>query len=306
MKNVLMIGGSVFTGRVFSILASKSGEFNLHVVNRGNFPMELPRVTQYKCNRQSPRMIARLVPDIRYDALIDFCGYTPGQIRPMIEALGNRIGQYIFFSTARIYAEKRGYLDEFAPLADDDISLVDELVSGHIGNKIQLEQELVECAEKSGIKYTIFRPTFIYGPYNHAPRESYFIGLIARNEPVPIPIDATARFSLAYVFDVAHALKVSIGDERAYNKYFNLAGDESITYQQLISVFELCYGQPFETREVTVAQVYEENIPLPFPLTDDRLIDGKKFSNAFNFRYTPFSEGMKETFRTFLSRYTTD
>ena len=305
MKNVLMIGGSVFTGRVFSILASKSGEFNIHVVNRGNFPMQLERVTQYKCNRNSPRMIARLVPDITYDALIDFCGYTPGQIRPVVGALGSRIKQYIFFSTARVYAERRGYLDEFAPLAND-ISPVDDLVSELSGNKIHLEQELVECAEKAGIKYTIFRPSYIYGPYNHAPRESYFIGLIARNELVPLPIDSSARFSLAYVFDVAHALKVSIGDERAYNKYFNLAGDEPITYERLHSVFEECYEGTFETREVTVSQVYEENIPLPFPLTHDRLIDGKKFSNAFNFKYTPFYDGMKETFRTFLSRYKTD
>jgi nucleoside-diphosphate-sugar epimerase len=305
MKNVLMIGGSVFTGRVFSIRASESGEFNLHVVNRGNFPMELDRVTQYKCNRHSPRMIARLVPDIKYDALIDFCGYTPGEIKPMIEALNGRVSHYIFFSTARVYAEKKGFLNEDAPLSVD-VSPMDDLVSRTIENKIQLERELIEACAKVGMKYTILRPSIIYGPYNHAPRESYYIGLIARKEPVPMPIDATARFSMVYVLDVADALRACIGDKRAHNRVFNLAGEESLDYTQMLSAFEHFSKETFETREVTVSQVFEENLPLPFPLTEDWLIDGKRFSDTFDFTYTPFDEGMNNTFKIFLSLYTTN
>ena len=305
MRSVLMIGGSVFIGRVFSIRASKCKNYDLHVVNRGNFPMQLDRVTQYKCNRSSPRMVARLIPDIKYDALIDFCGYTPGEIKPMIEALKGRVKHYIFFSTANIYAEKEGTLNESSELIDS-ITPMDDLVSSMVNNKILLENELIESCSKAGINYTILRPSLVYGPYNHAPRESYFIGLIARKEPVPIPIDATARFTMTYVLDIADALMTCIGNEKSHNQVYNLAGSEALDYKLLISAFEHYSGEPFDTREVTIAQVFEENIPLPFPLTENRLVDGSKFASTFDFSYTPFADGMKDTFDIFLSLYTTN
>jgi len=304
MKNVLVIGGSVFTGRVFSIQSSKNGGFDLHVVNRGNYPMELEHVTTYKCNRHSPRMIARLVPDITYDALVDFCAYEPGEIKSVIDALGSRIKQYIFFSTASVYVPTQGFVDENTPIISPPASDSDT-VDDYVQNKIKLENELVEACEKSGIKYTILRPTFIYGPFNYAPRESYFIERIARKRPVPVPIDAQSRFNFVYVLDIAGALMACIGDERAYDSVFNLAGGETLTYPQMISDFERYNSGPFETLGVTVAQAEEEQIPLPFPLSDDVLVNGKKFAETFEFEYTPFSEGMERTFKVFYSLYTT-
>ena len=229
MKNLLIIGGSVFTGRVFSIQASKSGLFNLHIVNRGNFPMEFARLTQYVCDRRSPRMIARLLPaDITYDALIDFCAYNPGEIMSVIDALGHRVKQYIFFSSAGVYAQSDDFRAEDAPLLDIPEEN-NEPAAVYRRKKISLENELTNDCAKTGIKYTILRPTFIYGPYNYARRESYFIELIARKRAVPIPTDAAAQFILVYVMDVAQALMRCIGSSKAYDCTFNLAGEEAIT-----------------------------------------------------------------------------
>jgi len=303
-KNVLVIGGSVFTGRVFSIQASKSGEYDLHVVNRGNFPMELDRVNQYKCDRHSPRMIARMIPDITYDALIDFCAYTAGEIKPMIDALGGRIKHYIFFSTAQVYAPGNDLPTEDARILDVyGYDSGEEIESAR--EKIKLERELIEACEKTGIKYTILRPAFIYGPYNYMPRESFLIESIARKHTVPVPVDAAAKFNFVYVMDIANALMACIGNPRAHNEIFNLAGIERITYQQLVSDFERYNTEPFETREVTVQQVLEEKIPLPFPLTEDALYNGEKITRTLDFSYTPFSEGMEKTFKIFYSLFTT-
>ena len=294
----------MFTGRVFSIYASRNGGFNLHVVNRGNFPMELDRVTQYKCDRHSPEIISGLVPDISYDALIDFCAYNPGEIESIIKALGDRITQYIFFSTASIYASAKGFLDEGAPLADLN-SEDGNAINDYISNKIRLERELAQACAESGVRYTILRPSFIYGPFNYAPRESYFIELIAKGQTVPVLIDSSARFSFVYVIDIAEALIKCIGDDRAYDEAFNMAGAEAVTYTQLMSGFERFNKGPFKTREVTVAQAEDEKLPLPFPLTGDTLYDGRKFVRMFDFRYTPFSEGMEKTFEVFHTLFST-
>ena len=302
MKEVLVIGGSAFTGRVFSILASRNGAYNLHVLNRGNFPLNLERVTQYKCDRHDVQAMAGMLPGVAFDALVDFCAYSPGDIAPVIEALRGKVKQYIFFSTASIYADGAGFLDECAPLSETP-SVAGDTVGEYVQLKAELEEELAESCRKANIKYTILRPTFIYGPLNYAPRESYFIEMIAKKRAVPVPVDASSRFNFIYVFDIAEALMACIGDERASDGIFNLAGGEAITYQRLISEFERCYGGPFATRDVTVGQADAERIPLPFPLTGDTLVDGGKFARVFDFRYTPFSEGMDKTFKVFYSLY---
>jgi len=304
MKKILVIGGSRFVGRVFSIFASRNGGFELHVVNRGNHPMNLENVIQYKCDRHEPQTIARIIPDVTYDALVDFCAYDPGEISTLVDAVGDRIDQYIFISTASVYAPGNDYLDENTPLQSIPAHDMSPAAS-YVRNKATLENELVAACGKAGVRYTILRPTFVYGPFNYAPREPYFIELIARKRAVPVPVDASARFNFVYVIDIANALMACIGDSRADDKAFNLAERESITYDKLMSIFEQCNGEPFRTLKVTVAQVLDENIPLPFPLTENVLISGESFASTFAFNYTPFREGMEKTFTVFHSLYET-
>ena len=303
-KRVLIIGGTMFAGRVFSILASRTDEFELHVVNRGRFPLgKLNNVTEYKCDRNSRRMFERIVPQLEFDAVVDFCAYNPGDAEPVVKAFSPRIKQYIMFSTASVYDPmQRKTKMENDPIAPAGI--LGGKTGEYVAGKIALEEELVQATGKAGMVYTILRPTFIYGPFNYAPREPWYIELIARRHVVPVPTDATANFNFVYVKDIARALMAMIGDERAYNEVFNLAGPEIVNYTRLMSDFERYNGGSFETREVTVAQADEESIPFPFPLTENDITSGEKFASTFDFKYTPLSEGMENTFRTFYSLYT--
>jgi 2'-hydroxyisoflavone reductase len=301
MKNILVIGGSAFVGRVFSIQISKNEENELHVVNRGNFPLNLKNVKQYKCDRHSPRMIAHLVPKMTFDVLIDFCAYNPGEIKSVLEALKGRFAQYIMISTASVYEP---YDHKIKKEGDTVVSQTGgDRVSDYIYKKLQLEQETIDTCKKMNIPYTIFRPTFIYGPFNYSARESYFVELIARGHIVPVPINATAHFNMVYVFDVARALELCIGNEKAYNQIFNISAPEEVTYDLLINSFEQYNGSPFDKREVTVEEVLEQNIPLPFPLTEDELYDGGKLAKALDFAYTPFEVGMEKTYKIFYSLF---
>ncbi|MDR3278131.1 MAG: NAD-dependent epimerase/dehydratase family protein [Oscillospiraceae bacterium] len=309
-KNVLIVGGNAFVGRIFAIQASKTDEYRLHVVNRGNFPLNIDNgnVTEYKCDRHSPKALARLLPpDAKFDALIDFCAYNAGDIHPLLSALSGKIKHYIYFSTASVYAPEENadgkYCGEGGRVLSP--SELEGDVGAYVRGKIVLEKELTEACQKENIPYTILRPTFIYGPFNYAPRESYFIELIARHHVVPVPTDSDARFNFVYALDVSQGLMKCVGNEKTHNQIFNLASPEPITYTRLISDFERFNGGPFETREVTVAEADAERLPLPFPLTGDLLYSGEKFEKTLDFQYTPFSEGMERTFKIFYSLFTT-
>ena len=48
-------------------------------------------------------------------------------------------------------------------------------VQSYTYNKMLLEKELFVSARQHDAEYVVLRPTFIYGPFNYAPRESYYI-----------------------------------------------------------------------------------------------------------------------------------
>jgi len=302
MKRVLAIGGSAFAGRVFSIQASKNPDkIELHVVNRGQFPLELENVKEYKCDRHNPRLLAHLVKELEFDAVVDFCAYSPGDVSSLVSALQGKFKQYILFSACAVYVpfKSEPITEEGEVLSRSDGSNSSEMAY----NKLLLEKELIKGCQETGAHYTIFRPAFIYGPFNYTARESHYIELIARGHVVPYPVDATSRFSLVYVFDVARALMTAIGNEKAYDEIFNLAAPEIITHARLFEAFEEFNGGPIMTRPVTIEDILNENLAVPFPLTESVLYSGKKFAEKLEFEYTPFMEGMEKTYKSFYSLF---
>jgi nucleoside-diphosphate-sugar epimerase len=61
-KNVLVIGGSYFVGRVFVEEISKEPGYSIHVMNRGNIPMRLKEVHEIKADRQNVNQIKKISP----------------------------------------------------------------------------------------------------------------------------------------------------------------------------------------------------------------------------------------------------
>ncbi|MBR2831833.1 MAG: NAD-dependent epimerase/dehydratase family protein [Oscillospiraceae bacterium] len=307
MKKVLIIGGSYFVGRVFCIQASRTENFEITAVNRGRAPINKPHVRELVFDRNDGEAIReQLLPqlgDEKFDALIDTCAYEPGQIRNAVEQFGDRIGQYIYFSTASVYST-----DDLTMRHEGDPVMAEPKVrtemSDYVYKKLLLENELIEECGKRNIPYTILRPTIIFGPLNYTPRESKFIELIARGHVVPLLVGAPAKFNMVYVIDISRALQLMVGDERAYNEIFNLSAPEIIDRPFFYESLERFNGEPYQKREYTIEEAPGQDIPLTLPTVYDELYSGEKFARTFDFKYTPYEDAMKNTFDIFKSLYT--
>ena len=201
---VLVVGGSYFLGRIFCTLASRTGEFELTLVNRGRYPMtHLPGLREFRCDRHDPLALEAL-PGEDYDAVVDFCAYEPGDVRSLLEHLPGTAKRYILLSTADVCARQKGVVP------DEDAPLVEGPGTGAAGDytykKRLLEAELWAECSKRGLSPVILRPAFLYGPYNYAPRESWYIEKVVKGEPLPVPFDGTGQFLTVYVKDAAEAI----------------------------------------------------------------------------------------------------
>lgn len=299
---ILVIGGSYFFGRVFSLFASDRDDVELFVLNRGNYPLNLEGVTEYMADRHNHKALHAL-PEQEYDVIVDFCGYTPGDVETLFTQLPGHFRQYVFISTVDVYKHGTGVLmDETAVYEDAPLS---GDIGEYIRGKILLEKELIKCCKDHDIPYTILRPAILYGPFNYAPRESVYIENIIKGNVLPCPYDATGQFQLVYVKDAALMTLALCGNPSAYNEAFNLCSDSMVTYDLFFAALKAASDLPVNLNSLSVKDAMELNIFLPFPTTADESerYDGKKLMNLTGMAYTSLADGMARTFAAFSNVY---
>ncbi len=297
-KRILVIGGTYFVGRVFVTVTAQMGEgdYEVHLVNRGRYSYKTGEVRQHHFDRHEAEKFGTEVPAVDFDAIVDFCAYEPGDIRSVLDNLKGKVGQYIYYSTASVYRpDLNSAVTETDPLMEP--KLVGHPQMDYVSKKLLLERELQEAAGEKGIPWTILRPAFIYGPYNYAPRESRFIQMFLKEIALPCPINSPGKFNFVYVKDAANAAGLCIGDERAYNKIFNLASPEHFNYESMFSAYGQATGIGMPLRYIPVGEAMK--LDLPFPVDHSELCDGSLFAETFGYTYEPFREGFLKTYNFF-------
>ncbi|MCM1121214.1 MAG: NAD-dependent epimerase/dehydratase family protein [Eubacterium sp.] len=299
---LLVIGGSYFYGRVFVMEAAK--EHEITVWNRGTYSMADFGVRQVVGDRHEKTEAC----GGDFDAVVDFCAYTAGDIRETVCNMTGHIGQYLLVSTVDVYER------EAAQVKTEETSFERREIPGeagaYIAGKVAAEEALREVCGARGIPFTILRPAILYGPYNYAPRESVYIQMLLQNHALPRFTDADGRFQFVYVKDAARAAIACLGNEKAYGQAYNLCQDEILTYDSFFAVLRLVAEEDgAEAAEVPLsfAQASLQGIPAPFPVTaaETHLCDNSKGKAELGLRYTDFAEGMRRTYRAFRNVYGT-
>jgi len=298
MKNVLVIGGSYFVGRVFVEELRNHADHSIYVMNRGNRPLGLEGVEEIVCDRHDTLTLEHTVPPLEWHALVDFCAYEPRDVDMLLYSLPGSLQHYIFISTTSIYQDS---ID--IPMKEDAPPLTGRRPGPHgeYGyNKWLTELKLREICEQKGIAHTSLRPSFIYGKYNYAPRESYFFKLIDENKTIIVPALPQGLFTAASVWDIANVCIACLGNEKVFNNAYNVCSDELISYDRLIQVLETIISRKLYAERMSIDKIEAYQIPLPFPLDQHLVYSGALLQQTLNYEYMPFLEGMRKTYAHYL------
>lgn len=296
-ENVLILGGSYFAGRIFVEELLKKNRYNIFVFNRGNVSLNMACVTEIVGDRHDAAQIVKGAPPLNWHAVVDFCGEEKGDIAKILEFLPGKIFHYIYVSTASIYENTRSLpVNEDAPKLSRPQPELGALAADYALNKWRCEQKLqFECPTR-GIVYTCLRPVIIYGPYNYAPRETYFFDLISNNEPVIVPDNDLPLFNFLYVVDLAKVIQECLGNRAVFNQAFNICSEQLVSYQRLMDIFEEICSEKINRQKMGVSEIEERQIPLPFPLDSHLIYSGTKLQRLIGIEYTPIEDGMKATY----------
>lgn len=297
MKNILIIGGSYFTGKTFVEELLNSGEYAPYVLNRGNRPLKLEGVKEIVCNRRDGEKISQLVPALEWHAIVDFCAYEPGDIALLLQNMPGSVRQYIYISTATVHQNS-----SHLPMRENAPKITAPLPGpggDYAYKKMLLEGELRESCKSSGIAHVTLRPAFIYGQYNYAPRESYFFKLIAKDETIILPSPPQALFSMVSVWDMARICIACMENEKVFNNAYTVCADDLVSYDQIIEILETITSKKLNVRRQPARLINASGIPLPFPLEEHLVYSGVLLQDILGYRCMPLLEGMTRTYNWF-------
>ena len=169
--------------------------------------------------------------------------------------------------------------------------------------KVRLAAE--QAIEASGLKYTVLRPTMIYG----SPRDRNMWRLIRfmRYSPiVPVFGDGNYLQQPIYVGDGAQALVSCLCNDQTIGKSYNIAGKAPLTYNEVIDTIARQMNKrvwKVHVPSVPIVSLLKlfERLKMPFPIKAEqvlRLNENKDFSYAeaerdFQFHPVSFEEGIK-------------
>lgn len=298
MLNILVIGSNDFVGRVFVEKLVARRAYRVFVMNRQGFPLQIPGISEICCDCRLSDIVDKSLPPLPWHAVVDFCSESPSEIAAVLSASSaHGLGHYLFVSSASVYAPTRNLLvtEEYKTLTD---LIPDPDPDRECARKKRAaERKLEHLCRELKVPFTILRPTHIYGRYNDAPDVSSFFDRVSFGRQIVSPRNSRTLFSCVVVDDVARACIVCMGNIRAYGRIFNLAGNEIISYQRLIEVFEIITGEMVRSVTLTAEDIDAQGISLPFPLKEHMVYSGALITQVLGFVYTPFLEGMRSTYR---------
>jgi nucleoside-diphosphate-sugar epimerase len=278
---VFVTGGTGFTGSQVVPLLLKNGYEVRCLYRPGSDRSVLPQpeIEWVLGDVSDPQVLSAAIQGA--DALVNIASLGFGHTDSIIRATkATGIQRAIFVSTTAIFTQLNA-------------------------NSKQVRLAAEKAIETSGLRYTILRPTMIYG----SPRDRNMWRLIRfmRISPIiPIFGDGNYLQQPIYVRDVAQAIVNCLCKEQTIGKSYNIAGKVPLTYNQVIDTIagqmnKRVWKVHVPSSPVVSLLKFFERFHISFPIKAEqvlRLNENKAFSYAeaqrdFGFNPLTFEDGIK-------------
>lgn len=197
---LLILGGTKFLGRYLVESALARGH-DVTLFNRGQTNPELfPTIERLRGNRDGD---LQALKGHKWDAAVDTCGFTSGQVRATAELLAALVDHYTFISSISVYREvAQAPLDENSPLEQLPDRAVEDI--GDTGTYGACKARAEQVAEEAMPNRVLnVRPGMIVGPYDPTGRFLYWVRRTSGQSELLAPGPPAAPLQLIDVRDLA-------------------------------------------------------------------------------------------------------
>jgi nucleoside-diphosphate-sugar epimerase len=254
---ILVLGGTAFVGRAIVEDALRTGA-EVTLFGRGKTGTSLfPELRRLTGDRDTGDYAALAAGS--WDAVVDTSGYVPRHVGQAMDALGDRVGRYLFVSSHAVYAT-----EGLEPGSTEDtprrppVRDTEELRADTYGPlKVACEDDVTA---RYGDRATIVRPGKVAGPHDWQDGLTYYARRGARGGRVALPADPRQPVQLIDSRDLARLAVQLLADDRP-GAFHAVGPAEPVTLGGLV---ETCARVAGTT--VDVIQVPPEAAPARYPL----------------------------------------
>jgi nucleoside-diphosphate-sugar epimerase len=225
---VLFLGGAGMIGSAVAAEAARHGH-ELTIVTRGEPRRPLPAGTrQLHCDVYQPDGLRAALGGERYDAVVNWVGYTPAQLDGHPEMFGGLAGQYVFISTCSVFARPVPSL----PVTES--SPRRQPAFGYARDKLAGEEYLAAAYRASGFPLTIVRPAHTYDRTVIPVLAGWTaIERMRSGKPAVVHGDGTSLWTLMHSADFARAFVPLLGNGQAIGESVNVVSGDILTWDQI-------------------------------------------------------------------------
>jgi nucleoside-diphosphate-sugar epimerase len=228
---VLILGGTgvISTGIVHGLVA---GGQDVTVLNRRGSAGSSPAgssVAALAGERSDRGSLVAARDHGPYDAVIDMVCFDADQAMLAVDVFGGTVAQWIHCSTVDVYQKDSGRY----PLGEDAPRGARPSFPYAIG-KVAAEKALEEAAERGAFSVTLIRPAATYVNAAVAPFGTFrlMVERMRQGLEVILPGDGSSIWTAAHRDDVAAAFVGAVGNSRAFDNAYHVAGEELLTWRE--------------------------------------------------------------------------
>lgn len=238
MKKILVFGGTGAMGVYLVDILSKTGLYEIDVTSRSNRESTHPYLKYIKGNARDNDFMRSLLSE-HYDVIIDFMNYNLDEFADRCNFLLSSCGQYVWFSSSRVYAYSEIPITESSPRLLEVSQDKDFLATNRYALRKARQEDLIT---KSGFNnYTIIRPYITYsnerlqlGIYE---KEQWLYRILKGRDLVINKNIIDKQTTLTYGYDVSLAISKLVENQNAFGKVVQIASSENMTWREILKLY---------------------------------------------------------------------
>lgn len=236
--------------------------------------------------------------ELYFDVVVECLAYDVEQMEISLINFSGRCKQYVFVSTAAIYNRINN-----TRIRESDKKEFTEW--SYTKDKIECENYLKDFSSKTGLKYTIVRPTVTYGDYRvpfpiatRTPGWTFFDRMI-KGQPI-LAVD-NVLFSIIHITDFSKMVVALFDNEKAINEDFHITSNKNDIYWddvvkvsgEILNVTPKVVHVPEKVIKKIWPLIYDE---IKYHKNTTQIFEDEKIRKATNIEAKiPMKSGMKQT-----------
>lgn len=232
---ILILGGTGAMG--IHLVELLKGEHQLFVTSRQQ-KVDQGNIHYIQGDGKDLPFVKKIVQE-GWNVIVDFMVYTTAEFTERYKLFLKHSTQYIFLSSARVYADQHSVIKENSPrlldVSKDDAYLKsDEYALA----KARQENLLYDAEERN---WTIIRPYITYS------ENRFQLGVLEKEEwlyramkgrTIVFSAEMMQRFTtLTYGFDVAKGIARAAGNSASFGNTYHITGNNPAKWEQVLSVY---------------------------------------------------------------------